>query len=234
MFDWIKPFLCAACLLGLMASGPQAATWQEHKFAGFDAFDGQDYAGAVERFQTALVIAYEQQAAPEDLGAILENLVTAYLAAGQPRNALAAMARWDKLLVQWANEPWTAEQAAIRDQLTELTVEVLALDAGQTETEADSRPAAAATEARAGSGAFAIHLESAKSERNVEPSWAALKASYPTQLAGKTLLVKQVDLGDKGTFYRMLVTSFAESSDAESVCGELKSLGQYCAVLPLE
>lgn len=234
MFDWLKPFLCAAFLLGFTASGPQAATWQEHKFAGFGAFDEQDYSGAVERFQTSLVIAYEQQAAPDDLGAILENLATAYLAAGQPRNALAAMARWDKLLVQWANNSWAAEQAVIRDELTRLIVEVMASDAEQGAPEADSAPAAVAAGTRAESGAYAIHLESAKAERNVEPSWAALKASYPTQLAGKTLLVKEVDLGDKGTFFRMLVKSFADSSDAESVCEELKGLGQYCAVLPLE
>ena len=67
-----QPFLWAAFLLGLAASGLQAATWQEHKLAGFSAFDAQNYGGAVERFQTALVIAYEQGAAPDDLGAILK------------------------------------------------------------------------------------------------------------------------------------------------------------------
>jgi len=231
MFLRLKALICAICLACAWPEA-QAASWQEHKIAGFNAFDQRDYAGAVEQFQSALVIAYDQQAAAQDLCAVLENLATAYLAAGQPQNALVAMARWDQLLVQRADEPWVPEQEAIRDQLTELIVEALNAGTGRAVPEID--PAATVPKAPEGSNGFAIHLESAQIESNIGASWAQLQATYPAQLAGKTGLVKQVDLGDQGTFFRILAAPFPDSAQAEKACSDLKTLGQYCAIVSLE
>jgi SPOR domain len=77
-------------------------------------------------------------------------------------------------------------------------------------------------------------LESLKIKDNVLSSWAELQATYPSQLGGKSLVVKQVDLGEQGTFSRVLAAPFTSSESAEKICEELKDLGQYCAILSLE
>ncbi len=81
---------------------------------------------------------------------------------------------------------------------------------------------------------YAIHLVSLENENKSQASWAQLKATYPSLLVNKALVVRQVDLGDQGIFYRILAASFADSAVARKVCRELEGLGQYCAVLPLE
>jgi cell division septation protein DedD len=81
---------------------------------------------------------------------------------------------------------------------------------------------------------YAIHLVSLAVENNVNSSWHQLNAAYPSQLTGRVLVVKQVDLGDQGTFNRILAAPFADSADAEKACSELEGLGQFCAVLSLE
>jgi tetratricopeptide (TPR) repeat protein len=230
VFHSLKPFLCVACLLCLSIPGVQAAAWQEHKFAGFSAFDNGDYSGAVEQFEEALVIAYEEQAPAQDLGAILENLATAYFTVGRYQDARNSIERWDKILAESDDEPWTLEQQTVRDNLAPLISGPL----GETEAPRDSEPTTVATTAPPPSGNYAIHLGSGKIKENVEPSWDQLKATYPSILTGKTLVVKQVNLGDQGTFYRILAVPFADSAGAEKVCRKFESLGQYCAVLPLE
>jgi hypothetical protein len=61
-----------------------------------------------------------------------------------------------------------------------------------------------------------------------------LQVTYPAQIADKSLLVREVDLGDQGIFYRILAGPYAYSSDADTVCRELEDYGQYCAVQSLE
>ncbi len=229
----LKPFLCVACLLCLWIPGVHAATWQEHKTAGFSAFYNGDYAGAVERFEAALTVAYGEQAPTQKLGVILENLAMAFLSAGQPQRAWEAIERWDKILAESADEPWAPEAQTVRDNLAHLILEALA----RTEPPSispDTDLAAGATSSRPASVGYAIHLESVKIRANVQPSWNQLQAIYPSLLAGMALVVREVDLGDQGTFYRILAAPFAKSAGAEKVCRELERLGQYCDILSLE
>ena len=230
MFQSLRSLLCFAFLLGISIPAVEAATWQEHKIAGFKAFDKGDYADAVVQFEAALTIAYEHEATARDLGGLLENLATAFLADGQPQHAWEAVERWDRILAESADEPWVLEQQRVREKLGPLIREAL----GEPEPPRKPEGTAAATPAPPGSGDYAIHLESVQIEDNVRPSWAELKAAHPSQLAGKSLLVKPVDLGERGIFYRILAAHFADSAEAENVCRELKGLGQYCAVLSLE
>ena len=234
MFYSLKPLLCVASLLYLSITGVEAAAWREHKFAGFSAFDNGDLPRAVEHFEAALTIAYEEQVAAQDVGPILENLATAYFAVGRHQDARDSMERWDKILAQSTGRPWVSEQQNFRNQLVHFINETPDQAEGKAELPASSIRAAAATTAPLISGDYAIHLVSLETESNAQSSWAQLMATYPSQLASKTLLVKQVDLGDQGTFDRILAAHFADSSDAEDVCRELEGLGQYCAILSLE
>ncbi len=234
VFHSLKPFLYGACLLCLLIQGAQAASWREHKFAGFSAFDNGDLMSAVEHFEAALTIAYEKQVAAQDIGPILENLATAYFAVGRHKDARDSIERWDKILAQSADTPWVSEQQNFRDQLAHFIIESLYKTEGTAELPENSTLTAAATNAPLTSGDYAIHLVSLGIENNVKSSWHQLNAAYPSQLTGRTLVVKQVDLGDQGTFNRILAAPFADSADAEKACSELEGLGQYCAVLSLE
>ncbi len=234
MFQNLKPLLCVICFLCLSIPGAQGASWPEYKIAGFRAFDDGDYRGALEQFESALILAYDQRAPAEDLGAILENLATVYFAIGRPQDAWGSIEQWDKLMTQSTDESWVSEQMTIRAPLARLISEALDKTQSRTEPSRDAEPAALATIAPPTSGDYAIHLESAEIESNVQPSWDHLKATYPVQFADKSLLVKQVDLGDQGIFYRILAGPYADSSDADNVCRELEAFGQYCAVYSLE
>lgn len=232
MFHSLKPFLYGACLVCLSIQGVQAAGWHEHKFAGFSAFDKGDLTSAVEHFEAALTAAYENQADAQDLGAILENLATAYFAAGRHKDARDSIERWDRILAQSADKPWVSEQQNFHDQLAGYIVEIPDKTEGKAELPTSST--LAATAAPLTSGDYAIHLVSLGVENNVDSSWHQLSAAYPSQLTGRTLVVKQVDLGDQGTFNRILAAPFADPADAKKACSELEGLGQYCAVLALE
>jgi SPOR domain len=226
----LKRLFWVTCLLFVSLSEAGAATWNEYRLAGFRAFGDRDYVRAVEQFEDALVVAYEEHAPADQLGAILENLATAFLAAGQPRRAWEAIERWDKIMAASADEPWVLEHKSVRDKLAPRILEALARTASQPKAKP---PGSAASTPPAFKG-YAIHLESLKIKDNVLSSWAKLQAAYPSQLGGKSLVVKQVDLGEQGTFYRVLAAPFASSEDARKICRELKALGQYCAVLSLE
>ena len=134
MSSRLRAFAYVLCLLALPAGtqAAAAASWQEQRDAGNQAFSEADYAGSAERFAAALTAAREGGAKPEDLGAILERLTTAYFAVRQFSRAEASIAEWDAILAEEADQPWAAEQRGQRDVLALLVSEVR----GQTEPEA--------------------------------------------------------------------------------------------------
>lgn len=236
MLHGLRPLLFGACLLFLASQGAAAEAWRAHQFAGFSAFDSGDLAGAVEHFETALTLASQEPAAAEDRGAILENLATAYFAVGRERDAWNTLSRWDRLLETFADRPWVANQREFRNLLAHLMAgESEGLDGGSkaVPTNAPARATEVAEVAAKDPGDYAIHLVSLEAESDVDSSWHRLSAAYPSQLTGRSLVVEPVDLGDRGTFNRILAAPFADLAQAELACSELQALGQYCTALPL-
>lgn len=198
--------------------------------SGFRAFDIQDYEAALKQFRAALTIAYEEQAPAEDIGGILENIATTFLAADRPERAWQAIERWDKILAAARDETWTSQQRTIRDDLATLILQAL------NEAESPENPNLAAVETTGStvSGDFALHLESIRNLDNIQPTWERLRVAYPALLADTSLVVQEADVGDQGTFHRLLAAPFTTSAEAKSVCAKLSALGQYCAVLSLK
>ncbi len=226
------------------ALSPETATWPDQRTAGFAAFGQSDYAGAVASFEAALALAKDADAAPQDLGTILENLATAYFAAGRYESAQATVERWGKLLASAEDAAWAPEHRLIRGPLAGVIDEALdktgrrASDKDPARTApapAPEKPSRAIPEtAEIGEiGEIGVHLVSAGLESNVQPSWDHIKAAYPGHFADKSLVVKQVDLGDQGIFYRILAAPFANTAEAETLCQDLSAAGQYCAVRSL-
>lgn len=94
-------------------------------------------------------------------------------------------------------------------------------------------PAQAATEAD-NSHVMVLHLSSLRSEEAAKREWSNLKRNFPVALNGMEAQIRRTELGDKGTFYRVLAGPLPSRSDAREVCASVKArdVKQYCRVLP--
>ncbi|MGF1592955.1 MAG: SPOR domain-containing protein [Kiloniellaceae bacterium] len=82
--------------------------------------------------------------------------------------------------------------------------------------------------------AVVLHLSSLRSEDAAKRQWSDLQRSYPEPLGGMAAEFSRTELGDKGTFYRVLAGPLPSSDAARQVCDALKAKDarQYCRILP--
>jgi len=92
------------------------------------------------------------------------------------------------------------------------------------EAAAASRPAPAAA-----SGSYLVQVSSQRSEAEAQSAFASLQAKYPGQLGGKQPVIRKVDLGDKGTYYRAMVPA-GSSAEATQLCSGMKAAGGSCLI----
>ena len=119
-----------------------------------------------------------------------------------------------------AASPATAKPTSIRP--TEGGTKPVALAAPEPAAPA-TLPAAQAM--AAGSGV--LQIGAYKSEADAGAAWITYKAKHATLLAAMTPDVKQVDLGAKGTWYRLRII-VSDKSSASALCDKLKSEGGAC------
>ncbi len=74
-------------------------------------------------------------------------------------------------------------------------------------------------------GGFVVQVSSQKSEADAQASFRALQGKYPSVLGSQSVLVKRVDLGEKGIYYRAFAGPFSSSDQATQVCSSLKAAG---------
>jgi cell division septation protein DedD len=79
-------------------------------------------------------------------------------------------------------------------------------------------------------GSYVVQLVSNKSEAEAQSAFRGLQAKYPSVLGNRQPLIRRVDLGDKGIYYRAQVGPFAAADEANDFCGNLKSAGGQCIV----
>ncbi|HEY2035358.1 MAG TPA: SPOR domain-containing protein [Rhizomicrobium sp.] len=94
------------------------------------------------------------------------------------------------------------------------------------------KPAAAETASpapAAAAGAYVLQIGAYKSQADADTAWKAFKSKHP-MTSGYSEDVRKADLGDKGTWYRLRMGSFAGKSAAASFCERLKSDGGSCLV----
>jgi len=89
---------------------------------------------------------------------------------------------------------------------------------------APNAPAAAA------GGSYAVQVSSHPSEAEAQAAFRALQGKYPGQLGGKQALIRKVDLGAKGIYYRAMVGPFATGNEARELCSSLKAAGGQCII----
>jgi cell division septation protein DedD len=102
-----------------------------------------------------------------------------------------------------------------------------------TGTVGPSRPpsrAATAAPSAAETGSYLVQLSSQKTEADAQASYRVLQSKYPALLGNRQAIIRRVDLGEKGVFYRAQVGPFASAEEATDFCGSLKAAGGQCLV----
>ena len=88
-------------------------------------------------------------------------------------------------------------------------------------------PAVAAAKPAA-AGAYMLQIGAFKSQAEAQAAWNAYKGKHAALLSGYSDTIQQVDLGEKGTWYRLKVGGFADREVASALCDRLKADGGAC------
>jgi cell division protein FtsN len=91
-------------------------------------------------------------------------------------------------------------------------------------TPAGAKPAAAP----AAAGGYALQIGAFKSQAEAETAWKNYKTKHAALLSGYSDTIQQADLGEKGTWYRLKVSGFADREVATALCDRLKADGGAC------
>jgi hypothetical protein len=75
-----------------------------------------------------------------------------------------------------------------------------------------------------------VQVSSQKNEADAQASYRALQGKFPSVLGSRSPLVRRVDLGEKGVFYRAMVGPFDTSDEAIQFCGSLRTAGGQCVI----
>ena len=84
--------------------------------------------------------------------------------------------------------------------------------------------------ARAASG-YLVQLASMASPETARQHWELLRAKNAELLGDMTLNVEEVDLGTRGTFYRIQIGPFPNQATAEDMCLQIKAKRLDCLVV---
>lgn len=73
-----------------------------------------------------------------------------------------------------------------------------------------------------------VHIASYRNEASALRGWEEVNGKNKALLANVQPIVRRVDLGEQGTFYRLMAGSYASLGEAEAACIKLKEAGQFC------
>jgi cell division protein FtsN len=152
---------------------------------------------------------------------------------GQPAGAAAAPSgRQASRTAQPAAAPARSPGRSVEDANASAGTAPLSLspNAGEAPAPRPQRVASLPAEPAAISGGYVVQVSSQRSEADAKASYRMLQGKFPSVLGSQSHMVKRVDLGSKGVYYRAMVGPFASSEQAQQVCSSLKSAGGQCVV----
>ncbi len=80
---------------------------------------------------------------------------------------------------------------------------------------------------------YALHLSSVRSRHDTAREWARLSRINGELLSDMRMHVRQVNIENRGTFYRVLAGSVANRLKAEDLCSRIRVKKQYCIAVRL-
>jgi cell division septation protein DedD len=78
---------------------------------------------------------------------------------------------------------------------------------------------------------YMVQLASVPSASDAEREWTRLQRAHPTELGTAPIDIGAVEIGERGTFYRLRTGPFADRAAARQLCGALNAAGQECLVV---
>jgi len=101
------------------------------------------------------------------------------------------------------------------------------------ETMAAATAGAASSDGVADGRTIAVHLASYLNPDNAEAGWNELVSNNRDQLDGTRPMIRQVDLGSQGIFFRLHAGPLSGEGQAQEICRVLEARGVYCQVTRL-
>ncbi len=83
-------------------------------------------------------------------------------------------------------------------------------------------------------GRVTVQLAAYRTRANAEVGWQRLRTAHPDQLGDRELIMREVDLGDRGIYYRVRTGPFADVAAAKAFCSLLRARDQDCLVIRLQ
>jgi len=80
----------------------------------------------------------------------------------------------------------------------------------------------------AASGGYVLQIGAYKSQADADAAWKVYKVKHAALLSAYSDDVQRADLGEKGTWYRLRISGFADKDMASSLCDRLKADGGAC------
>ena len=80
----------------------------------------------------------------------------------------------------------------------------------------------------AAAGGYVLQIGAYKSQADADAAWKVYKAKHAALLSAYSDDVQQADLGEKGIWYRLRISGFADKELATSLCDRLKADGGAC------
>jgi len=93
---------------------------------------------------------------------------------------------------------------------------------------AAAAPSQAPVSTSAAAGGYVLQIGAYKSQADADTAWKTYKAKHAALLTGYSNNVQQVDLGEKGTWYRLRVGGLSDREVATALCDRLKADGGAC------
>lgn len=143
-----------------------------------------------------------------------------------PARHTAAPSKGPLSLSPNAPAPARSSQRSVRTAAVETPARVAPAGAAAPTHVAPTRIAPAASSG----GGYAVQIASRHNEADAKVSFHSLQAKYPKQLGERQPLIRRVDLGAKGIYYRAMVGPFGSAEEASKLCSSLKAAGADCLV----
>jgi hypothetical protein len=77
---------------------------------------------------------------------------------------------------------------------------------------------------------YVVQISAQPSEAEALASFRSMQSRHPRVLADREPIIRRVDLGSKGVFYRVMIGPWETARGAEQFCGDLKADNLPCIV----
>ena len=124
------------------------------------------------------------------------------------------------------SDEYTRERAAIEKAMQPEAPKMASAQAGPTKL--GDKEKMEKEEAKPKGPQPGVHLASYRSVKQAEDGWKLIQRRHRTVLKDMDHEVAKVDLGKKGTYYRLKAGPLKSSGEAKKICADLKKRRQFC------